>query len=349
MLNQDNFTETHIRTLQNENKRDPALLERAVYAYGLLEAITRVGMPFVFKGGTCLMLLLESPSRISTDIDIVVEPGTLINEYIRRASVIFPFVRFEEHVRVGKNKIEKRHFKFTYDSPINKREFYILLDVVFEENHYAVINERMIRSELLITTPEYLPVKVPGIDCILGDKLTAFAPHTTGVPVNAGKDMEVMKQFYDICILLDVFTDFDMVYETYKKVIISEIAYRDSGIKQKEAMEDTFWTAACIASRGKIRGEEYSFYVKGARDLRNHIFAASYSPEMAAVRAAKVMYMAACLMTDTAYTRVADYREYVNEILAMAELLPLRFLKKANPESFAYVVKADQLLRNYKP
>jgi len=90
----------------------------------------------------------------------------------------------------------------------------------FTETHIrALLDERIIRSELLITGPEYLSVKVPGIDCILGDKLTAFAPHTTGIPVNAGKDMEVMKQFYDICRLLDVFTDFDMVYKTYEEVL----------------------------------------------------------------------------------------------------------------------------------
>jgi len=349
MLTQENFTETHIRALQNKYKRDPALLERAVYAFGLLEAITRAGMPFVFKGGSCLMLLMEYPRRLSTDIDIVVEPGTPVDEYIQRASVIFPFIRFKEHVRVGINKIEKRHFQFTYDSPINRRDFYILLDVVFEENHYALLDERTIRSEFLITGPEYMSVKVPGIDCILGDKLTAFAPHTTGIPVNAGKDMEVMKQFDDICALLDVFTDFDLVYKTYEKVAASEIAYRGSGIELKEAMEDIFWTAVCIASRGKIRGDEYPFYIKGARDLRNHIFVENYSPEKAAVRAAKVLYMAACLMTETVYTRVVDYTDYTGDILAMEELSPLRYLRKASPESFAYVVKGDQSLRKNKP
>ena len=30
--------------------------------------------------------------------------------------------------------------------------------------------------------PEYLTVKVPCVESILGDKLTAFAPHTTGIP-----------------------------------------------------------------------------------------------------------------------------------------------------------------------
>ena len=81
MLSKENFTEQHIRELQKMNRRDPILLERTVYAFGLLEALARVKMPFIFKGGTCLMLLLEHPMRLSTDIDIVVEPGTDVDEY----------------------------------------------------------------------------------------------------------------------------------------------------------------------------------------------------------------------------------------------------------------------------
>ena len=136
MLTRENFTEEHIRQLQYSSKRDPILIERTIYAFGLLEAITRVGMPFIFKGGTCLMLLLEHPQRLSTDIDIIVEPGTDVEEYIEKAAKIFPFVRYEEQRRIGKNNIEKRHFKFTYDSPVNGKELYILLDVLYEENHY---------------------------------------------------------------------------------------------------------------------------------------------------------------------------------------------------------------------
>ena len=62
MLTKENFTEKHIRMLQKESKKDPALLERAVFAFGLLEAIRRVEMPFIFKGGTCLLLLLKQRS-----------------------------------------------------------------------------------------------------------------------------------------------------------------------------------------------------------------------------------------------------------------------------------------------
>lgn len=91
MLTKENFHESHIRMLQKQSKKDPALLERAVFAFGLLGAIRRVEMPFIFKGGTCLILLLKHPMRPSTDIDIVVEPDTDVDTYISNASTIFPF------------------------------------------------------------------------------------------------------------------------------------------------------------------------------------------------------------------------------------------------------------------
>ena len=279
MLTRENFTEEHIRQLQHSSKRDPILIERTVYAFGLLEAISRVGMPFIFKGGTCLMLLLEHPQRLSTDIDIIVEPETDVEEYIEEAAKIFPFVRYEEQRRVGRNNIEKRHFKFTYDSPVNGKELYILLDVLYEENHYERIVECEIRNELLLVEPEVLKVKVPSIECILGDKLTAFAPHTTGISLGASKDMEVMKQLYDVSTLVDEMENFEEVKKTYLKVVQSEIAYRGIEVIPKACLKDTFEAALCIASRGKYNGEEYPLYVTGIRDLRGHIYAENYSPE----------------------------------------------------------------------
>ena len=122
MLSKDNFSKEHIDELRAKYKRDPALLERTIYAFGMLEAITQVNLPFIFKGGTCLMLLLNNPARLSTDIDIIVKPGTDISEYVEAASKIFPFTDYEEQVRKGKNNIEKRHFKFTYVSPVTNRD-----------------------------------------------------------------------------------------------------------------------------------------------------------------------------------------------------------------------------------
>ena len=144
MIIRENYGEEHIRELQAKSRRDPQLIERALYALGLLEALTQTGMKFIFKGGSCLMLLLPRLMRLSTDIDIIVAPGTDVKEYIKKAAEIFPFVSYEEQVRVGKNNIEKRHFKFTYFSPVRQKDFYILLDILYEENHYTALEEKEI-------------------------------------------------------------------------------------------------------------------------------------------------------------------------------------------------------------
>lgn len=68
MLSKENFTKDYIERLRKQNWLDPMLLERTIYAFGLLEALARVGMPFIFKGGTSLMLLLNKPRRLSTVI-----------------------------------------------------------------------------------------------------------------------------------------------------------------------------------------------------------------------------------------------------------------------------------------
>lgn len=53
------------------------------------------------------MLLFEHPCRLSTDIDIIVEPGTDLEIYLAEASKIFPFKTVEEQKRIGKIKLKK--------------------------------------------------------------------------------------------------------------------------------------------------------------------------------------------------------------------------------------------------
>lgn len=49
MISKDNFSAEHIRELQLHNHRDPLLLERTLFAFGLLEALVKVGIPVLLR------------------------------------------------------------------------------------------------------------------------------------------------------------------------------------------------------------------------------------------------------------------------------------------------------------
>lgn len=348
MLTRENFNEKHIRQLQTESRRDPGLIERTLFAFGLLEALVQVGLKFVFKGGTSLMLLLPHPMRLSTDIDIVVEPGTDIDQYIEKAKVIFPFTDGGEQERAAKGNIEKRHFKFIYDSPTSKSEtLYILLDVLFEENHYLQTIRKEIKNDLLITEGANLLVTVPTIDCILGDKLTAFAPHTTGIRFGK-KNLEIMKQFYDISTLIDEFSDLDVVKETYDTVSKTEISYRGIDCSPEGALMDTIESALCIGTRGKTNPGDYPNYLEGSRRVTNHIFSGGFSMEQASKIAPKVIYMAACLLTGEQYEWHMDRAALKQETLTQPDLIQMKGFRRVDLSGYAYLVLADRLLRNYR-
>ena len=342
MITKENFEESHIKNLQKKYGCDPGLLERVVYAFGLLEALARVQMPFLFKGGTCLMLLLDRPMRLSTDIDVIVEPDVLIDEYIDKAVKIFPFLRVDEETRPKNNNIEKRHFKFTYLSPIQKKEIYILLDVVLEHNCYQQIKECSIKNSLLLTGTPEIKVKIPDINCMLGDKFTAFAPWTTGIPLNNGKDMEIIKQMYDISTLLEEFTDFHDMHRTYNEIIKLELGYRGkTTLTPADTLRDTFLTSASIASMGKILPAEYKYYMQGIQRLRNHIFAETFTPEIAAQRAAHIMYAVSCMLFEADYTRIEDTGKYKDMHFTNAFFKPFKYFKKTHMESFAYLIETE--------
>lgn len=85
MLLRENYTAEHILRLREETGANPSILERTVFAFGLLEAIRSVDMPFIFKGGTSLLVMLDEPRRLSTDIDIIVDHDTDVDGYIEKA------------------------------------------------------------------------------------------------------------------------------------------------------------------------------------------------------------------------------------------------------------------------
>ena len=344
MLSKSNFELDSIKSLQVKYGRDPALLERVLFAFGLLEALIQAELPFVFKGGSCLMLLLEYPERLSTDIDIIVDPGTCIEAYIEKASKIFPFISYEEQVRIGVNSIEKRHFKFYYDSPLTQKRFYILLDVLFTQNPYARVVSKEVKNELLLIEEPKLFAIVPTVEAILGDKLTAFAPRTTGIPFGTGRELEIIKQLFDVAVLFDIFEKQDAVTATYNKVVMEELSYRGLELQKEDVLADTINASICIISRGNQNKQDYLEYLRGIKAISNHILTMKYSGEIASHQACKVLYLAACLTTEATLKHIVNPEDYIDQNISSDRYRKLSSIKKQNLESFGYLVESIKLL-----
>lgn len=348
MIAKANFSMEHIQELRRATKCDPGLLERTLYAFGLLEALSRVGLSFTFKGGTSLMLLLEHPMRLSTDVDIVVKPQEDIDYFIQEAGKIFPFISCIEQPRRGHNNIVKRHFRFQYDSPVAQRPFHILLDVVFEENHYARLVEKPIQNEFLLLDGETDQiVRMPDANCMLGDKMTAFAPHTTGISFGVNKEMEILKQMFDIATLLEVMDDFSTVRETYHKVVETEIGYRGIDVTAEDCLRDTLDTTLCILTHGKIRRADYPLLQDGIKRVNSHVIGGTFSGEVAIRRASQVFLLTANLLSgQDSFHGVSDETDYESMTLNGTPYKVLNYLKRHEPSgiSFKNVYEGARLL-----
>ena len=201
-----------------------------------------------------------------------------------------------------------------------------------------------IKNDLLITEGEKVEVTIPDLNCILGDKLTAFAPQTTGIPLGVEKDIEVLKQMYDVASLIQEMDDFELVKETYTKTLKTEIAYRGEEVTEKDCLIDTIKTAQSIASHGKFEGEEYMNLLEGAHGLGSFIFSENFNPEVAAKRAPIVMYFASCLLEGESFEKY-DRVPQALRTCTHTEFKAFNFLRKLSPEAYYYICKTDEILK----
>lgn len=349
MIDGKTFAYENIKRIQNDYKVDPELAQRAIFALGLVEALKRVGADFIFKGGSSLMLLFETPKRLSTDVDIIVEENYDIDSFIKKASIIFPFVSVEESIRKTAKNISKKHYRFHYVSPIKNKEITVLLDVLFSSNHYAKTIKKPIKNAFLINKGEDLYIDIPSAESILGDKLTAFAPHTIGInyyneDFSNDKRLEVIKQFYDVVSLLDIASNFDEVRKTYFEIANEEIKYRGIDATPEDCLLDTFYTSLSLLSWGKFNRNDYRNLVDGVNKIKLHIVNRDFNMNSTALCSSKVMLLSACILTNN---NIFDLNIKNKEPIKEAPYNKINFILK-NKEiiAFNYASTAIEMIKD---
>ena len=203
---------------------------------------------------------------------------------------------------------------------------------------------------MLIQDGDPVTVPCPSLADMLGDKLTAFAPHTTGIPFFKHEDpffMEIMKQLYDISSILDRIDDLSAVRKTYAEIVPIELGYRKlDHLTQADVLNDTYQCAMNICLRGAMDRTEFSYYADGARRVNSFIIPESYNSDVAIRDAAKVAYLVRLIQTGA--NEVKHYSPEMDTELAAAliedqSLNKLNRIKKISLEAFYYCLQLEQL------
>ncbi|MEQ6121519.1 nucleotidyl transferase AbiEii/AbiGii toxin family protein [Reichenbachiella sp. MALMAid0571] len=353
MISKDSLHIDWITKVSSANRKaDKILVEKVIRALMLLEGLVKQNLDFVFKGGTALMLILDSSKRLSIDIDIIIEnkPKNLENTFMALLEEQ-DFSRFELQERKTSTNIHKAHYKFFYQ-PIHKTqvgEESILLDILFEKVGYSKVNQIPIISKFVITEGDSIQVNVPSIEDILGDKLTAYAPNSTGIPYFKGEtsmSMEIMKQLYDIGNLLDIAKDGALVRKTFENFASTELEYRNqSKLTVSNVLEDIQQTSLCLVSRGVEGKGDFDHLQNGIQRVSRFIFSESFHIDRAITFASKAAYIAALIKAGK-----AEIEKFKNPVIMKDWTIGEPFwprlnrLKKSNPEAFFYWYKIFELV-----
>lgn len=306
MISPVSFTADWIKSHRKEkrfSRVNPPVVEKMIRALALLEVLVVKDVKFVFKGGTALILMMPEPRRFSVDIDILTEHSRAELEAVFNKVIetkIFDRWTLDEE-RSYQRGISKAHYLFHFGSQFQKGPGYILLDVLFEKNSYPVVSQIPIKSSWISLEGESTLVTVPSIESILGDKLTAFAPNTTGVPYGRDKSLEIVKQLHDIGHLFDLVKDVTVVDLAFSAIVVQQIQYRNLEIKPEHVLDDIIATALLIGKTEKHHEEvdkpKYTEIRLGLDQFGSYLMTGNFYIDAAIESSAKAGYLAAKLKT----------------------------------------------------
>ena len=334
MIKEHCFTENWLDAFkkQKEHKRiDKTILEKMIYALHLLESIKNNGLDFVFKGGTSLVLLLEEGNRFSIDIDIICNTDRKkLEEILTKVVNSSNFRSFElDKRRSYKGGVPKAHYSFSFDSVTSGRySGTILLDILIEPSFYPELTEKPVQNKWIETEGE-TNITLPTIDAITGDKLTAFAPNTVGIPYFKGASkqpasMEICKQLFDLSRLFEKIENMEIVSQSFEAFAINEIKYHNmktSNLTPDKILQDTIDTCLIITKKGRGTIEEKLKFTELQKGIRafgtGFLMIGNFRIDDAVNAAARIAYLATKLLhkelSPIEYYRDQDLKDLIIE------------------------------------
>lgn len=343
---------------QTVGRVDPGLLEKSIHAFELVGRLAGEGLPFVFKGGTALLLLLDKFRRLSIDVDIACplpqeDVFRIVAEAVRKG----PFLSVEPDPRDPDRLPKRHHYAIKFSSVVDPRVPATLqLDVLEDEAHYPHTRAVPLQSRF-VQPSEDIRITVPTIEGLLADKLTAFAPTTVGVRYSAFKaSLKIAKHAADIGELFVNARDGKGLVESYQRVFEAENSYRENAFTLSEALHDTI-TAAHQVCGINLKGfrpmPESAVLLQGVSQVDSHMIGPRYTVDSAKIAAARAAHLAALIVSkempdDLAALQMDPAAANVpGDALLDGRFAGLNRLRQINPEVFQRWLRICSALRGF--
>jgi nucleotidyltransferase AbiEii toxin of type IV toxin-antitoxin system len=356
------FTKEWLQSFKRQpshRRIDVIILEKMIYALHLLEQLQLNGLKFTFKGGTSLVLLLEEGNRFSIDIDIISntereELEAILTQVIESSR--FTGFELEKH-RSYEPGVPKAHYKFAYESSLKGAySGTVLLDVLIEDSKYPKTTEKVIKAKWIETDDE-TKVILPTIDAITGDKLTAFAPNTIGIPYKKGGQsatMEICKQLFDLSRLFEQISNMETVAASFQTFAKQEIEYRKEshpGLTPEQVLQDTIDTCVIITKRERGNQQEKAKFTQIQRGIiafgTGYLMSGNFRIDDAIPASARIAYMVSKIrvndLTPITYYEGQDIKDWNIEDPDWNFLNRLK--RQPDKSSFYYWYKTFELIK----
>jgi len=286
-----------------------------------------------------MFLHAPSPRRISTDVDIMTPvKGDELKSALEGLGRGDPFLTFDEQDRGFRGLPNRRHFRYTYQSAsMNGVAAPLLLDVVEDDFSTFSLVEKPV-GQPWFQASRAANVKVQTLEFLLGDKLAAFAPRTTGVPYRRrrqdgteveGDLLQIAKQFFDVAALFDLSDSPLDCRSAWLEHGRKEAAYREMEFLPEAVLRDTFQACLAITMRNfppnRIHPDSAVLW-QGLRSLENHVVEGVLSHQTIFEMAGKVAWLVVSLHTQSAAIVKPLPPDDIQQLRGLKIPAPLAFL-----------------------
>jgi hypothetical protein len=301
------------------------LAEQAVHCLELVSELVETGLPFQFKGGNSLLLILDEPKRFSIDVDIATfssreEIEMCLNVCVKRFGV---FYRWMPRQHKTKPWLPIASYYLFYRSHFDSgEETSIMLDVQLRRTPYETEFKSIVCRDIYRSDAK---TELPLPSSIISDKLLTLGPNTLGIPLGKGKEAQRLKHVFDVARLLQTKPPIDKIRESFISCLEHENEIQEGKQSADAVIKDTLdfcWSVVPYVEqplRGDVVSDITQENANGLAGFAGHLFDSGYSWKQLQIDTAKV---AVCV---TALSNTAiDNRQFLDALDGVGEKYALK-------------------------